>query len=55
LAHARTAGHRRPTSISWWHGISLPPRPMGEYIDRLFTNTLDPDAHRGGLGDMDMM
>jgi N-acetyl-anhydromuramoyl-L-alanine amidase len=28
------------------HGISLPPRVYGgEYIDRLFTNTLDPDAH----------
>jgi N-acetylmuramoyl-L-alanine amidase len=28
------------------HGISLPPRVYGgEYIDRLFTNTLDPAAH----------
>jgi len=28
------------------HGISLPPGQYGgDYIDRLFTNTLDPDAH----------
>ncbi|MGH8588426.1 MAG: 1,6-anhydro-N-acetylmuramyl-L-alanine amidase AmpD, partial [Gammaproteobacteria bacterium] len=28
------------------HGISLPPRVYGgQHIDRLFTNTLDPDAH----------
>jgi AmpD protein len=28
------------------HGISLPARAYGgEHIDRLFTNTLDPDAH----------
>ena len=28
------------------HGISLPPGEFGgEWIDRLFTNSLDPDAH----------
>lgn len=28
------------------HGISLPPREYGgPYIDQLFTNTLDPEAH----------
>ncbi len=28
------------------HGISLPPRQYGgPWIDRLFTNSLDPDAH----------
>src|SRR5690606_36905769 len=28
------------------HGISLPPREYGgPFIDQLFTNTLDPDAH----------
>ncbi|HUS23407.1 MAG TPA: 1,6-anhydro-N-acetylmuramyl-L-alanine amidase AmpD [Candidatus Binatia bacterium] len=38
--------HPRDLSLIVVHGISLPPgRFGGGHIDRLFANTLDPDAH----------